>query len=359
MTASMQWQKTLLTPQATMAEAIRVIDQAALRIALVVNEQGKLLGTITDGDIRRALIAHQAMTTRVTDFMFSQPAVARVDDSPQTVRQLMKNGRGILHLPLVDQQGCVVGLKTMQDLLLSPRYDNPVCLMAGGVGSRLHPLTLDTPKPLLEVGQKPIMETILQQFIAAGFHDFYLSIHYKAEMIKSHFGDGSRWGVRIRYLHETSPLGTAGALGLLPDDVPSLPLLVMNGDVLTQVDFSQLLPFHQQQGGVATLCVREYAMQVPYGVVEAEGQQVRRLVEKPRQKFFVNAGIYVLEPTVFQSLSGRQCIDMPTLLDVHIEQGDQVNVFPLHEYWLDIGQREEFEQAQRDVAAFPLHDKLS
>jgi NDP-sugar pyrophosphorylase family protein len=221
--------------------------------------------------------------------------------------------------------------------------------MAGGFGKRLKPLTDSTPKPLLKVGNKPILENILEQFIATGFHKFYISTHYKAEMVREYFGDGSNWNVSIEYIHEETPLGTAGGLGLLPNNLTKLPILVMNGDLLTKVNFEQLLNFHLQEGGAATMCVREYDFQVPYGVIKADGRRIISIQEKPIQSFFVNAGIYVLNPSILDAVDGKNYLDMTQLLEDKIENDEQVNLFPIHEYWLDIGGSKQFDRAQKDL----------
>jgi NDP-sugar pyrophosphorylase family protein len=212
----------------------------------------------------------------------------------------------------------------------------------------LRPLTDHLPKPLLKVGNKPILENILDQFIASGFHDFYISIHYKSEMVKKHFGDGSNWNVSIKYIHEEEPLGTAGGLGLLPSDLPKLPILMMNGDLLTKIDFDKLLNFHLETGDDATMCVREYDFQVPYGVIKADGRHIVSIQEKPIQNFFVNAGVYVLNQSILDIVDGVNYLDMPELLEKIIKGSGRVNMFPVHEYWLDIGQIEQFDQAQQD-----------
>jgi NDP-sugar pyrophosphorylase family protein len=222
--------------------------------------------------------------------------------------------------------------------------------MAGGFGTRLHPLTHDCPKPLLKVGDKPILEIILEGFINAGFHRFFISTHYLPEMIRAHFGDGKRWGVSIRYVHESEPLGTGGALGLLPLDEIDQPIFLMNGDLLTTLDYRGLLDFHKAQGSIATMCVREYEYQVPYGVIQSEGHRITSMLEKPVQRFFINAGIYVLSPELVMSVKSDTRIDMPALLEQAIAQGGQVNMFPIHEYWLDIGRMEDFHRAQAEVA---------
>ena len=220
--------------------------------------------------------------------------------------------------------------------------------MAGGFGTRLHPLTEETPKPLLDVGSRPILETIIVRLAKAGFYNFYISTHYKAEKIKEYFSDGSAWGIKIEYVDEEKPLGTAGSIGLLPKNLPKLPIVMMNGDVLTEVNFEHLLTFHQQQKGIATMCIREYDVQIPFGVVTAEELQATSIVEKPIQKFFVNAGIYVLEPELVNKVNTDTPIDMPNLLENQIGQGEKISVFPIYEYWLDVGQIEEYEKANRE-----------
>jgi dTDP-glucose pyrophosphorylase/predicted transcriptional regulator len=341
------WKKILLKQGDTLARAIEVLELQALRIVLVVDDDKKILGTITDGDIRRALLQHSGMDTPLVTIMHRDPVVASVNDSREILLSMMKRA-GALQIPVIDETGCVVGLETMQQLLTKKSFDNPVFLMAGGFGKRLQPLTNDIPKPLLKIGKKPVLETIMEQFVEAGFHDFYISTHYKAEMIEEYFGSGEKWGVSVKYVNERTPLGTAGALSLLPENLSKLPLLMMNGDLLTKINFEQLLEFHEEQDGVATMCVREYDFQVPYGVVDAKNYRMIGIEEKPVQRFFVNAGIYVLSPETIRSVPREQAVDMPDLLLQQVANNRKVNIFPIHEYWLDIGRIDEFERAQSD-----------
>jgi NDP-sugar pyrophosphorylase family protein len=219
--------------------------------------------------------------------------------------------------------------------------------MAGGLGTRLQPLTDECPKPLLMVNGKPILETILESFVEQGFKRIFLSINFKAEMIRNYFGAGERWGIQIEYLHENTCLGTAGALSLLPEK-PTAPVIVMNGDLLTRTNFDNLLQFHITQGATATMVVREYDFQVPYGVVRLDGTRIDAIEEKPVHKFFVNAGIYALSPEALDYLPAGVFFDMPALFE-HLITADKVTAaYPLREYWLDIGQLEEFERAQRE-----------
>ncbi len=326
-----------------MRTTIEVLHAGGNRLALVVSDDRKLLGTVTDGDIRRALIKQVDMNCAVSEIMNKSPVTALKSESPSRIMSKMSD-RDLLHIPIIDESNVLIGLETLQHLLVKKKYDNPVFLMAGGFGKRLHPLTEHTPKPLLHVGIRPILETILMQFIEAGFHNFYISTHYKADMIRNHFGDGGDWDVNIQYVHEENPLGTAGSLGMLPSDIV-LPILMMNGDLLTKVDLQQLLSFHHEQDAIATMCIREYDFQVPYGVVNIEEQYVTNIVEKPIQKFFVNAGIYVLDPKLINQVDGNKYLDMTNFLENQIKNGNKVCVFPIHEYWIDIGRMEEYECA--------------
>ncbi|MBF0454297.1 MAG: nucleotidyltransferase family protein [Magnetococcales bacterium] len=335
-----------MQPTATIMDAMAVIDQGALRVALVVDESYRLLGVITDGDIRRALINRIELTESVAKVMCNRPFVAHLADSQEKIFSLM-NAKTIEHIPIVNDGGILVGLKTLRELARPATRDNWVVLMAGGLGSRLGPLTKECPKPLLKVGSKPILELILESYIAHGYHRFYLSVNYKKEMIQDHFGDGSDWGVTIRYLEEEGRLGTAGSLALLPE-TPTEPFFVMNGDLLTRINFNDILQFHQEHQAKATLCVRKMEQTIPYGVVQTDRHQLLAIEEKPVHSYFVNAGIYLLDPVVLNLLSGANSCDMPDLFRLVIEQGHETAAFPFLDYWLDIGQRGDFHQACQD-----------
>ena len=342
------WRKVLLTPQDSLERTVKVLHEGGCRIALVADKFGMLLGTVTDGDIRRALINQLTMESSVSLIMNGNPIT--VDDKVKNkdILSLMSD-KSLLHMPIIDKDGILCGLETLQQLIESPIYDNPIFLMAGGFGTRLHPLTKSTPKPLLKVGNKPILEMIIEQFINYGFHNFYISTHFKSEQIRDYFKDGELHNISIKYVHEDSPLGTAGSLGLLPDDLPDLPIIVMNGDLLTKVDFKNLFNFHCEHNSEATMCVREYDFQVPYGVVEIDDYNIKRITEKPVHKFFVNAGIYVLNRSLINKVDGKSCLDMTDFLEKELNNGG-VNAFPIHEYWLDIGQVEEYEKANREFS---------
>jgi dTDP-glucose pyrophosphorylase len=347
---SHNWKNILISASATIKDVLTVIDREALKLALVVDGNKCLLGTVTDGDVRRALIQNKSLSSPVSEIMFTSPTSAPIGTSREKLLEIMEE-KSLLSIPLIEN-GKVVGLETLHHIIQKEIYKNPVFLMAGGFGSRLKPLTDHCPKPLLCVGGKPILETVLQGFVRAGFRNFYISTHYLPEMIRDYFGDGAKWGVSITYIHESEPLGTGGALGLLPDEMPDLPIIVMNSDVLTKIDFKKLLAFHIENKSIATMCVREFEYQVPFGVVTSEKQQIKSLVEKPTHRFHVNAGIYVIERELVASVPKAQYIDMPSLFETHIDK--KLLVFPFHEYWLDIGRIDDFNQAQIDIKTLGL-----
>lgn len=347
---SHNWKNILVSPLSNIKEVLQIIDREALQLALVVDIDNRLLGTVTDGDIRRALINDLPLSHPITEIMFTTPTVVEVSTSKAGILELM-NVKQLHSIPILDK-GIVVGLETIHHVTQKAKYDNPVFLMAGGFGTRLKPLTDNCPKPLLKVGDKPILETVLLSFIKAGFHQFYISTHYLPEMIQEYFGDGSKWEVSINYVHEELPLGTGGALGLLPKELPELPVIMMNGDVLTKVDLSALLVFHNENNANATMCVREYEYQVPFGVIESEGNNIKSMVEKPIQRFHVNAGIYVVSRKIIDQVKSNEVVDMPTLLERYLD--NNVLMFPFHEYWLDIGRMDDFNRAQIDFKTLGL-----
>jgi dTDP-glucose pyrophosphorylase/predicted transcriptional regulator len=342
---SNNWKKILVPPLSNIQDALKVIDNESLQLALVVDLDNRLLGTVTDGDIRRALINGVSLSQPISEIMSTTPTVVDCSTSKEELLELM-NAKQLNSIPILDN-GIVVGLETIHRITQKAKYDNPVFLMAGGFGTRLKPLTDNCPKPLLKVGDKPILETVLLSFVKSGFHKFYISTHYLPEMVKEYFGNGEKWGVSISYVYEQEPLGTGGALGLLPKDLPDLPVIMMNGDVLTKVDLEGLLAFHNENNANATMCVREYEYQVPFGVIESEGNKIKSMVEKPIQRFHVNAGIYVVGRKIIEQVRVDEVVDMPTLLERHLNES--VLMFPFHEYWLDIGRIDDFNRAQVDI----------
>lgn len=337
------WARLLLAQDATVREAIQCIDSGGMQIALVVDAGQMLVGTISDGDIRRGILRGVSLDAPASGVMNRTPTVLRPGEEREVIIATMR-ARQLHKIPILDSDGRLVGLETLDELVLPAPRDNVVVLMAGGLGARLRPLTEELPKPMLVIGGRPILETILLNFIESGFHRFYVSVNYMAETVIGHFGDGSRWGVDIRYIHEPERMGTAGAVGLLPEK-PVSPVMVMNGDLLTKVHFASLLDFHVSHAAAATMCVREYDLQVPYGVVKLKDHRLLSVEEKPVHRFFVNAGIYVLSPDAV-SMIPASFYDMPTLFERLVEQGRETAVFPIREYWLDIGHLADLEKAR-------------
>ncbi len=343
-----RWNATVVPSSMPLLEAMRVLDASGLQVLLVVDPDGRLAGTVTDGDVRRAILAQQPLDGPVLDASHRSPTTAPAGIGRAEARRLMR-GAAVRQLPLLDEGGRPTGLELLEAGERSPARPNPVVIMAGGLGKRLRPLTEETPKPLLQVGGRPLLETIIDAFAEHGFSEFYLSVNYRADQVESHFGDGSAIGVRIAYLREDDFLGTAGAVSLLPS-VPDHPVVVMNGDILTRVDFRQLIEFHDRTAAEMTMCVREYDVEVPYGVVEVDGERITSLVEKPTTRHFINAGIYVLAPEVVAAVRPGEPTDMTDLAaDVLAREGN-LRAFPIREYWLDIGHLEDFERAQADFA---------
>lgn len=335
----------LVRPEASTLDAMKVIESQGLQIALVVNERGQLMGTITDGDIRRSIISGIPLTDSCQKVMNKNYASVTVQHSRKDILALMQK-RKITRIPVLDADQCVVDLKLLDELIEVPKTKpNTVVLMAGGLGSRLGELTTHTPKPMLKVGSKPILEIILDNFIEHGFTSFYLSVNFKAEVIEDYFGNGEKWKVDIRYLREKQKMGTAGSLSLL-NVANTEPIIVMNGDLLTKVNFSRLIEQHEKSGAMATMCVRQYDFQVPYGVVEVEKYMIKNIIEKPVHSFFVNAGVYVLDPSCLKQIPSDEAYDMPHLFDQLIKNKQKADVFPIHEYWLDVGRKDDFEKAK-------------
>lgn len=336
--------------------AVSRLNNVGMGIVLVVDEQRRLIGTITDGDIRRAILAHVSLDASVSVLLkqksgtqYSKPFTAPMGKDRDVYLKLLRQ-RGILHLPLLDVEQHVAGLVTMEDFVREEVPPMQAVVMAGGKGSRLYPLTEDLPKPMLPVGDKPILEIIINQLRSIGIRKVNVTTHHKPEKISGHFGNGENFDVELSYVEENQPLGTAGALSLLNN--PQETLLVINGDILTQVDFKAMLQFHREHQADLTMAVRSYEMGVPYGVIKCEGVKVKSLKEKPNINFLVNAGIYLLEPQVYQYIPAGEHFDMTDLIRRLVAEKKQVIGFPIHEYWLDIGGHEEYQLAQEEIRKF-------
>lgn len=338
------WRRAVLAEDSTVQQAIRSLDQSGMQIVLVVSKGDVLVGTLTDGDIRRGLLRGLGLESPIASITFGQPLVVPPQIGAEMVLHLMQANR--LHqLPVVDEKRRVVGLHLWDDLLAPESRPNLMVIMAGGEGKRLRPYTANCPKPLLPVGGKPLLEHILERAKSQGFRSFVIAVHFLGHMIEEHFGDGSTLGIRIEYLREESPLGTAGAMSMLAPR-PDIPFLVSNGDVLSDINYGDLLDFHLRQGAAATMAVRLHEWQHPFGVVHTKGVDIVGFEEKPISRSHINAGIYALSPSALQSLRACEHCDMPTLFARLQEDGSRTIVYPMHEPWLDVGRADDFTRAQ-------------
>ena len=318
-----------------MQQAIRNLDQVAIRIVLVVNEAGELEGTISDGDIRRGLLKGLDLNSLITSVIRHNPLVVPPEMGREMVMQLMVANK-IQQIPVVDEQHHVVGLHLWDAIATPPMRSNLMVIMAGGMGTRLRPHTENCPKPLVSVAGKPMLEHIIERAKSEGFSRFVLAIHYLGHMIEDYFGNGERLGVRIDYLREQSPLGTAGALGFL-DPRPDAPFVVTNGDVITDIRYGELLDFHIRHAAAATMAVRVHEWQHPFGVVQTQGAEIVGFEEKPVVRSHINAGVYALDSDALSVLSADAHCDMPTLFERLQAKAKRTVAYPMHEPWLDVG----------------------
>ncbi|MFJ8457766.1 nucleotidyltransferase family protein [Lysinibacillus xylanilyticus] len=343
------WKEIAVYPENSLLHTMKVINDSFFKFAVVVDKEQRLLGTVTDGDIRRGILRGEGLEVPITSIMNPNPISAKNGQKQYKYKQLMKS-KMLKQLPIVDESNRIMDILFM-DKLDKSTTKNTVILMLGGLGTRLRPLTNDTPKPMLRVGNKPILETIIEGFKQYGYSNFVFSVNYKKEVISDYFQNGEAFGVTIEYVEENKRMGTAGALSLMKNR-PTKPFFVMNGDLLTQINFEQLMQFHIEHQSVATMCVREYEYQIPYGVIETAGTDLVTIKEKPIHRSFVNAGIYVLNPEVFDYIPNDEFYDMPTLFEHLIKQNMKTSVFPIHEYWLDIGQINDFNRANNEFKEF-------
>lgn len=340
------WKDVVIQPDKTILETMKIIDATTMQFVAVVDKHMHLLGTVTDGDIRRGILKGLPLESSINSVMNTSPICERDGKKVIYYKKRMREQK-LKQLPIITADKVLQQIIFSDDLELPMKKENKVVLMVGGLGTRLRPLTEKIPKPMLHVGNKPIVETIIESFKSYGFTNFVLSVNYKKEMIMEYFQDGTHLGVNIEYIEEKKRLGTAGALSLLRGEADQ-PFFVMNGDLLTKINFEQLLDFHNETKSVATMCVREYEYQIPYGVIETENHKLLSIKEKPVHKSFVNAGIYVLDPAVLKSIPNDEFYDMPELYKMLMNDQEKVSAFPLREYWLDIGRLDDYEQANKE-----------
>ena len=343
-----EWHNVVLTEDTSIREAMRLIDASGLRIALVWDASRKLKGIITDGDIRRGLLSDKNMEDRCISILQRDPLVCHPEDTRASRKAKMQSA-GVLALPIVDSEFRVVGLETIETVNQPEPKENVVFVMAGGFGTRLRPLTENCPKPMLPLDGKPILERILDNCVSQGFRRFVFATHYLPEQIRNHFEDGKSWNVEIDYLHESEPLGTAGALNLLPGRFLDQSVVLLNGDILSSVNLSELLRVHSANGNEATICVTEKNYQIPYGVIEGRGSELLSIKEKPNLNFRINTGIYALGPDFVRSVPENVEIDIPSLIQRRLKAQKKVGFYVSHDYWLDIGTMSDYRKAQQDI----------
>ena len=338
----------LVVPSASLREVLEAVTRNSRQAVAVVDGQGRLVGLVTDGDIRRAILRGLSLEAPVVDMMNRTPVTAPPATSREDALALMHR-RAIRHLPLVGAHGALVDFLLLEELLEAPALPNSAVIMAGGEGSRLKPLTDAVPKPLLKVGGKPLIEILIERLRSAGVREFLITVNYKSHMIEDHFGDGSRLEVRVGYVREPEPLGTAGSLRLL-EGISRKPFFLVNGDILTKCDFRAMLAFHDAAGAELTVGTVPYAVDLPYGVLDVEGGRLAGVSEKPRLDFLINSGIYVVDPAVIPLIPAARVFDVPDLMRALVAAGRRVAAYPIREYWLDVGRHDDFQKADRDVA---------
>jgi dTDP-glucose pyrophosphorylase/CBS domain-containing protein len=339
------WKKALLPLGVTLKEAIQNLNQTELKVVLVVEHNDILVGTLTDGDVRRGLLRGLSLDSLINEFVFREPLVLPPRVSREIALDLMEVNE-INAIPIVDEGRQVVGLHLFREVLAPSQRPNLMVIMAGGQGSRLRPHTETCPKPMLPVGGKPMLEHIIERSKAESFKRLVLAVGYLGHMIEDYFGDGSQWNVEIEYLRENSPLGTAGAIGLLSPR-PDVPIIVTNGDVLTDIRYGELLDFHSSHNASATMAVRLHELQHPFGVVHIKGVDILGFEEKPTSVNHINAGVYVLEPRALDVLEVDECCDMPMLFDRLRKKSERTIAYPMHEPWLDVGREDDLRQARK------------
>ena len=338
----------IVAPLTPLTDALKRLDANGMGVLLLANSDRRLIGVITDGDVRRHILSGASLTVSCESIASRHPRVANRGMTTSELLDLMGGSRDdtVDHLPVLTDDGIVVGLVLRRDLVAADDTFTAV-IMAGGYGKRLMPLTTDTPKPLLPVGDRPLMERTIERLRRAGIRRVNVATHYLSDKISNHFGDGREFGVEMRYVTEDRPLGTAGALRLM--EPPAGPLLVVNGDILTGVNYQDMLAYHRENGAIATVGVRKYDVEVPYGVIDCSGVAVSALREKPVQQFLVNAGMYLLDPAAVAYIPEGERFDMTDLIQRLLAEGRKVVAFPVVEYWLDIGKPADYERAQKDV----------
>ena len=350
------WQKIVVSPEVSILDAMKIIDGAGTQFVMVLDETKKLLGVVTDGDVRRGILNNVSLSAPVAEIMNTHPRYLSDSVSRSEAISFLSEKR-IAHVPLLDALGRVTSLVSIDERVALVEKHRTAVLMVGGLGSRLGELTTNCPKPMLPLGGRPVLEIIIENLKDHGFKNFIFCVNFKADVIQSHFGNGAEFGINIVYVHENKRMGTAGALSLIPMDTDG-PLLVMNGDIVTKVNFSKLMEFHEEKEAAVTAAVRKYDFQIPFGVVKSENGQIKGIEEKPNYNFMVSAGINVIEKDCLGLLPPGEFFDMPQLIEAVIASKRVAQAFPIHEYWLDIGRMDDLERAHADMSSFEKGKQL-
>jgi dTDP-glucose pyrophosphorylase len=344
-----RWRRALISPEATLAETIENLNTVAIKLALCVDAEGRLIGAVTDGDLRRGLLRGLTMQDPVREIANPAPLVVPEGADREMVLAIMQVNK-VLQVPVVDTAGRVVGLHLWDALDAVPSHDHTMVIMVGGKGTRLRPYTENCPKPMLPVAGKPMLQHIIERAKSQGFGRFVLSLNYLGQMIRDHFGDGTAYGVTIVYVEEDEPLGTAGALSLIQPR-PESAFVVTNGDVLTDIDYRELIEFRERHNAHGVMAVRIYEWTNPYGVVQMEGVNITGFAEKPVSRTYINAGVYAFSPKALEHLVQDCHCDMPTLFDRLREAKHRTVAYPMHEPWLDVGRPDDLKRANATLGA--------
>ncbi len=341
--------KIKINSESTIKQALKIISDGAIHIAVVIDKKEKFVGTLSDGDIRRGLLKGLDINSPIKSIISKKPIFVNKNETKENILKIAL-AKKIYQIPVVDRNRKILGIHVLDDLIKLKNKSNKVVIMAGGKGMRLRPLTKNIPKPMLKVGNRPLLHTLVEKFKDSGYMNFVICVNYKSKIIQDYFGDGDKFGVKIEYIHEKTKMGTAGALSLFKKK-PNEPFFVINGDLLTNLDFEKMLNFHNEHNAKATMCVREYNIDSPYGEVKLESENIKKIEEKPKHKFYVNAGIYILDPKCID-LIPKKFFDMPSLFKKMIKNKNKTISFPLGEYWLDIGKINEYKKANLEFDLF-------
>ena len=338
----------MIPPDIAILDAVARLETSHKRLLLVTAPDRRLLGVLSDSDVRRALLNQVDLQRPVADIMMKTPVTVGPDDPEELMRQIVRDTK-IYQVPVVDGDGRVLDVRFVEDLLAphDARPERVAVVMAGGEGRRLRPLTEDLPKPLLTVGDKPVLFTIIDQLLAADVDRIYITLNYKRHMIRNAVTSVRPYRARVSFIEEEQQLGTAGSLSLLPE-TPTGPFVVINGDVLTRVAIGEMIRFHELEANAVTVAVKEHKLTIPYGVIDVEGTRVVGLKEKPGLTHFLNTGVYVLDPGMLAHVEPDMPRDMTDLMDAALRTDQRVGCFPVHEYWVDIGGHNDLQQARMD-----------